>query len=216
MNEIIKLIEKLASAVFKWAKFLDKNKDISEKKYSDNTTQAPAENTRKAPSKDIAASGSIPPKPCFTVSDEYGDKKYSFELSGDFIEFNSHCEFDPSYQYEPFSNEEYTDYDGNLPVVSIGPDDTIYSAAESYEKSGSVSGMGITVTKCSNPCFLFSTTFKSHDLINYAYAFAGGTAREYEMLCVQYSPAICGTALEKKLIAAVDHAADTYKESNLN
>ncbi len=213
---MIRLIGKLISAVVKRAKFLDKNNDSSGKSRSDNSAKAPAENTRKTPLKDIAASGNIPPKPCFTVSDEYGDKEYSFELSGDFIEFNSHCEFDPSYQYEPFSNEEYTDYDGNLPIISIGPDDTIYSAAESYEKDGSVSDLGIKTAKCGNPCFLFSTSFKSHDLINYAYAFAGGTAREYEMLCVQYSPAICGTALEKKLIAAVDHAADTYKESNLN
>lgn len=205
-GEIDKITETVGNTV---------NTFLSEHAGVDRTNEAPASKaaTPKA-SNDLLATGNILPKPCFTVEEEYGDKKYSFELSGDYIPFNSHCEFDPSYQYEPFSSEKYTAYNDVLPVVSIGPNDTIFDAAESFEKGEAVTKLNIK--RCENPCFLFSTSFKEYDKIFYAYAFAAGSAREYEMLCVQYDPNIAGTALEKKLIAAVDNAAATYKEENIN
>lgn len=191
------------------------NAFLSEQTGVNRTHEASAERAA-APtaSSELIATGNIMPKPCFTVEDEYGDKKYSFELSRDYIVFSSGCEFDPSYQYEPLSSEEYTEYDDNLPVISIGPNNKIYEAAESFEKNGTASGLNITV--CDIPCFLFSTQFEEYGKKFYAYAFAAGTAREYEMLCVQYNPGIAGTALEKKLIAAVDNAAATYKEEKIN
>lgn len=186
---------------------------IEEQTSAQANRQAYPQPSAAAPQGDIIATGSIPPKPYFTVEEEYGDKKYSFELSRDFIAFNSHCEFDPSYQYEPLSSEEYTEYDDKLPVISIGPNDDIYEAAESFEENGTASGLNTAA--CDNPCFLFSTRFEEYGKKYYAYAFAGGTAREYEMLCVQYTPNIAETALETKLTAALDHAAATYKEENI-
>ncbi|MGN1137788.1 MAG: hypothetical protein ACI4SF_16400 [Oscillospiraceae bacterium] len=205
-------IEKISSAVAKTVNTLaDEAKNSAQAQETSAAAKSSVNNTPSA-SGSILSTGNVPPKPYFTVEEEFGDKEYSFELSKDFIPFNSHSEFEPSYQYEPFSDDEYTEYDGNLPVLAIGPDDTVYKAAESFEKNGSVSGLKIS--ESSNPCFLFSTFFEKYGLKYYAYAFAGGTAREYEMLCIQYKPDLSGTALEKKLIAALDKAADTYKESN--
>lgn len=161
----------------------------------------------------ILGSGNVPPKPYFTVNEEYGDKKYSFELSRDFIEFNSHSEASPSFQYEPFSDEDFTEYDGELPVLCICVNNKIYDASESFEASGKAEGLD--VVPCSHPCFLYSTSFTEYGKKYYAYGFASGTARETEMLFAAYSPKLSGTALEKKLIAAVDHAVQTYSESEL-
>ncbi|MCI7768652.1 MAG: hypothetical protein MSJ26_11840 [Oscillospiraceae bacterium] len=109
------------------------------------------------------------------------------------------------------SSDDYTEYDGSLPIIAIGPSDIIYDAAESFENGEAVKD--ISVTECDSPYFLFSASFKEYDKMIYAYAFAKDTAREHEMLCVQYDPKLSGTALEKKLIAAVQKAAATYKET---
>ncbi|MGN0664939.1 MAG: hypothetical protein ACI4KF_00280 [Huintestinicola sp.] len=163
---------------------------------------------------EIIASGNEAPKPYFTVEQEFGDKKYSFELSHDFIEFNSHSEADPAFQYEPYNDEEFTEYDGRLPELYICPDDDIYDACE-FSESGEGS-TDLTLSPCSQKSFLFSTEFEKYGLIYYAYGFDSGSARETEMLCVSYSPDVKGTALERKLRAALDHAAETYTESELS
>lgn len=162
-----------------------------------------------APKDPLLESADIPPKPNFKAESGFGDKYYSFELSGDFIEFNSHCEMEPSYRYEPYSTENYTEYDGRLPIIAIGPDDTVFNAAISYEGGGALpSG----AKSCESPSFLFSMHFGRNNKKIYAYAFSGGTARAHEMLFLEYDPGIEGTALEKKLCSILDHAAETYME----
>lgn len=189
------------------------NTFLNEQAAAAQNHSAPSANQNSNAPSDLLATANIPPKPDFTVNGDNGNKKYSFQLSGDFIEFSSHCEFIPSYQYEPLSSNDYTEYDGSLPIIAIGPGKIIHNAAESFEKGEAVTN--ITVTTCDSPYFLFSASFKEYDKKYYAYAFAKNTAREHEMLCVQYDPKLSGTALEKKLIAAVDKAAATYKETNI-
>lgn len=162
-----------------------------------------------APKDPLLESASIPPKPDIKPEYSIDDKYYSFGLSGDFVEFNSHCEMDPSFQYEPYSTELYTEYDGKLPIIAIGPNNDIFSAAISYEGGGRLpSGAKL----CEKPSFLFSMQFEEHDRKIYAYAFAGGTARAHEMLCLEYDPALEGTELEKKLFSILDHVVETYME----
>lgn len=49
-----------------------------------------------------------------------------------------------------------------------------------------------------------------------AYVFAPGTTQEYNVLALTYNHDNKGTPLEKKLIAALDEAAMSYKETKVN
>ena len=198
-------LDKLAKA----AKAVERIVESSSAVSGTRTSQSAPKAAESAPKNTLLESASVPPKPDFKAESSFGDKEFSFELSGDFIEFNSHCEMEPSYQYEPYSTDDYTEYDGKLPVIAIGPNNTIFNAAVSYEGGGPLpSG----AKSCESPSFLFSMQFSEHNKKIYAYAFSGGTARAHEMLFLEYDPSIVGTALEKKLFAILDHAAETYME----
>lgn len=185
-----------------------------------NNAKPVAAQTKKTPAETIA-SGNNPAKASFQVKTEFfggetGDDMFDvrFMLSRDFVEFNSHCEVMPAYQYEPDStaaeNDLYTGYESNLPHIGIGPDNDIYDAVEEFEKSGVLpSG---DYEKCDSEYFAFRCSFDAHGSKYYAYAFKSGTTREKEMLSLDYLPDVCGTALEKKLKAALDEAASTYSE----
>ncbi len=181
----------------------------------DAPSAAPPKNTKPAASgtpakktpQDILDSGNIPAKGSVLIEDEYADINYSFRLSGDFIEFDSHCELSPSYQYEPYSSEDFTDYSDVLPNIAIGPNDDIYRAVE----SGKPIGNGYE--KLDSRYFSFRTRLPYFGDILYCYGFSDGTAREREALMLTYSKDIEGTPLEKKLVAALDEAASTYTET---
>ena len=173
---------------------------------------------------EIFKSGIVPAKPSVQRKTEFfggetGDDEFdvTFMLSGDFIEFNSHCEVMPAFQYEPGSTIEgdlYTGYEENLPHIGIGPDNGIYNAVKEFEQSGRLpSG---DYEECDSEYFAFKGSFNAHGLKYYAYAFRSGTPRECEMLSLDYMPDVCGTPLEKKLIAALDEAAMSYKETKVN
>lgn len=155
---------------------------------------------------DILDSGNVPAKKSVLIEDEYGDKKYTFRLSGDFIEFNSHCELDPSYQYEPYSSEDYTGYLENHPAIFIGPYDDVYYAVENGQP------VGKEYEKLDNKYFAFKTKLPYYGELLYCYGFRDGTAREREAFGLTYNKDIEGTPLEKKLMAALDEAASTYTE----
>lgn len=176
---------------------------------------APVSSSKKSTSGSIIESGSVPPKlsvlrrsSCFN-----GDFKYemSFMLSGDFIEFNSHCEIDPSYQYEPYSDDNYTEYDGRLPNIGIGPSDQVYDAVDKFLKNGEQTGR--CFEEVENKNFLFKTKLEYFGDILYAYAFSDETSWDHDMLGLVYNSDIENTPLEKKLISALDEAAMTYKET---
>lgn len=183
-------------------------------------SSAAAAPQKKTPPETIA-SGAAPAKSSVERKTEFfggetGDDMFDvrFMLSGDFVEFNSHCEVLPAYQYEPDStaaeNDLYTGYESNLPHIGIGPDNDIYDAVEEFENSGVLPDGDFE--KCDSEYFAFRGSFDAYGLKYYAYAFRSGTTREKEMLSVDYLPDVVGTPLEKKLIAALDEAASTYSE----
>lgn len=190
-------------------------------------TQHPAQKPiRPAAAPDTAArktdaalleTGHVPAKPSVRRND-YGyrdDKDYdiSFLLSGDFIEFNSHCEDDPAFLYEPQNNEEYTCYQDNHPYICFSANDAVYYAIEAYHKTGTG---GNDFTKIENGTFLFKARTEHFGNVLWMYAFSAQSAREGEAICLEYAPDIVGTPLEQKLIAALDEAAMTYTETKSN
>lgn len=135
----------------------------------------------------------------------------SFLLSGDFVEFNSHCELDPSYQYEPRNDADYTEYQKGLPCIFFGPADEAYRAAERYLASKTESGREFTAID--NGTFLFRTKLPYAGDVLYAYVFAPGTSMSMNVFGLSYPAAVEDTPLEKKLMAALDEAAETYTET---
>ena len=144
---------------------------------------------------------------------DFGDSEISFMLSGDFIEFNSHCELDPAFQYEPDNDADYTGYQDDLPHIFIGPEDQIYEAADAYPADGTETGRDFR--KVEHPYFLFRTKLDYYGKILYAYAFSAQSEYDHQMLGLEYSPALAGTPLEQKLTAALDEAAATYTETRM-
>ena len=165
------------------------------------------------PDRIIKSAGS-PLLPPFTFEDEFGEKAYSFQISEDFTVFNSHSEMDPSFQYYPFNDENYDGYDDALPIIAIGPNDKIYDACSQLENGETVDGLNITPIE--SDFFLFKVTFEEYSKITYAYGFSSGTAREWEGFMLSYNPDVKGTALEQKLITALDEAVKSYKERELD
>ncbi len=218
-------IKKLAGAAAKEigeaakeaAKSVNENKSEAS---AQNTVKPSAAETKKTPA-EIIASGNNHAKASIerkteSFGGETGDDMFDvkFMLSGDFIEFNSHCEVMPAYQYEPNSTIEddlYTGYESNLPHIGIGPCDEIYDAVEAFEETGELPEGDYE--KCDSEYFAFRCSFDNYGDKYYAYAFRSGTTREKEMLSVDYLPDIVGTPLEKKLKAALDEAASTYSET---
>lgn len=156
---------------------------------------------------EIIATGNIPAKKAVLFKDDYcGEKNYSFILSGDFIEFNSHCEFMPSFQYEPYNDESYTGYVENYPKILIGPESNVYNA---IQNNASVVEL---YEKLDHKYFEFRASLIYYDEILYCYGFRKGTAREGEIFGVNYNQDIEGTPLEKKLTAILDEAVESYTE----
>lgn len=197
----LKKIVNLAESVSKQV-----NSSTSSSSAPKSTKPAASGASEKKTPQNIFASGNTPAKESVLIEDEYGDKKYTFKLSGDFIEFDSHCEMMPSFQYEPDNSEDYTEYLKNYPNISIGPNDTVYGAVENCTP------VGKDYEKLDNKYFAFKTKLPYYGMIIYCYGFRDGTAREREMFGVTYNKDIEGTPLEKKLMAALDEAVQTYKE----
>lgn len=195
--------------------------EASDSNKNNDNSNVSANKSSKVTPDEIIASGNEPAKASVERKTEFfggetGDDMFDvkFMLSGDFVEFNSHCEVEPAFQYEPYSTVEgdlYTGYEGNLPHIGIGPDNNIYDAVEEFEKSGTLPSGDFE--KCESKYFAFRGSFKSHGLKYYAYAFRSGTTREKEMLSVDYPTNVEGTSLEKKLKAALDEVASTYSET---
>jgi len=157
--------------------------------------------------KKLIESGNIPAKKEVLFEDEFSEKNYSFMLSGDFIEFNSHCEMMPSFQYEPYNDESYTGYIENYPKIFIVYDKKIADALKNNIP------VGEKYEKLDNKYFAFRTEISYYEEILYCYVFREGTAREYELFGLSYSLDVADTPLEKKLTAILDKAVESYKEN---
>ncbi len=163
--------------------------------------------------KDILQSASSPAKPSVRKEETFydGDNEavMQFMLSGDFVAFNSHAEPVATHQYEPFSNEAFTDYDGTLPCFMLSCEDVVYRAVEEFKKHGTVG------TKC-QPAgagkMLFRAKLPYYDQVMVMYGFERGTSLQNFGMCMVYHHDVEGTPLEEKLLAALEEAAATYTE----
>lgn len=164
---------------------------------------------------ELLKTGDIPAKPSVLLK-IYGyrdDEDVTFMLSEDFIEFNSHCELSPSYQYEPDNNEDYTESLEDHPKIFFGAPDVVYDAIESYHNTGTA---GKDFAKIENGTFLFKARTEYFGDVLWMYAFSEQSAMEGNAICLEYHPDIVGTPLEQKLIAALDEVAMTYTETKTN
>lgn len=186
-------------------------------KTNNNTTANTPSNSTPA---DILASGNTPAKPSIERTAEFfggetGDDMFEvkFMLSGDFIEFDSKCELCPSYQYEPCNSEDYIEYKKGYPCIFFGDPKVICNAVREYHNNGTV---GRDFNKIENDTYLFAATVDyCGDNLRF-YAFSGNTVNgECFAIALQYGKDLEGTALERKLIAALDEAAASYKENKV-
>ncbi len=159
----------------------------------------------------LTATGEIPAKPSIQRESSFAGYLASFMLSGDFIAFNSHSEWDPAFQYEPENDQAYTAFKDGYPQIFIGPLDEAYTAAENYVKRGEQTGSAFEAIN--DGTFLFRTVFSSFGQILYAYVFAEDTTQAFNVFGLLYDRDFRGTPLEAKLKAALDEAAATYVET---
>ncbi|WP_124098038.1 hypothetical protein [Ruminococcus sp. Marseille-P6503] len=191
-------------------------------------SSAPAENKSARTPERILESGTAAAKPSRLVNEIFYDGddtvielKYTFMLSGDFLPFRSGAgEVDYSALYLPYSSEEHGDneYDSSLPCFCIvsAPENEIYDMIESC-RNGSVPDQAFMFLKVSDlgEKIYFKAKVKLRGNILYFYALDRGMSWENNYIGVSYKPDVMGTPLEKKLMAAVDEAAATYKETIL-
>ena len=138
------------------------------------------------------------------------DKEIYFDLSGDFLPFNSHCELDPSYQYEPDNPNDGTRFKEGLPIIWFGSTNEVYDAVETYLKNGSA---GRDFIELQNEFFLFTATVNYYGDNLRIFAFRDQTAFGLHFaLGLQYPKEIEGTPLETKLFDIFNEAAETYDE----
>lgn len=143
-------------------------------------------------------------------SDEY---EMRFLITSDFVEFDSHCELSPSFQFEPGNEEGYTSYKEGYPQLVFGPNDKVYHAIDAFLADGTQSGENFE--KSDIPYFLFKARFEDRGQMIYAYGFSPKSANDHLMLGVIYNPDAVGTALEKKLVSILDTVALTYREAKV-
>ena len=195
-------------------KIFDTVEDIANS--AEKSISAPA-GTANTVNDNILSTGNTPAKASVKrettfFGGEEGDDEFSvsFMLSGDFIEFDSHCELDPAFQYEPLNKEDYTEHKEGLPKVFIGPLNSVYEAAVRYNESGAPSGEDFE--SISNGTFLFKEMFDYFGDAIYTYVFSAVTTQENNAFALTYDRKFIGTPLERKLKAALDEAAATYCE----
>ncbi len=188
---------------------------------------------------DILASGEHPAKPSaayesfeggsYFAEDETGasiNVGISFMHSGDFISVGD-CgagELDDVLLYAPQyddSEKLYSDGDSvsrlldNAPRIEIvsAPEDDIYEATEAYKATKTPFAEAMMFLPVDKGLFLYKAKYRNkHGEIVYFYAFDRKNTWDNCYIGAKYSPDIMGTALENKLIAAVDEIVSTYKE----
>ncbi len=150
--------------------------------------------------------------------DEDDEMEFSFMLSGDFVYFNSGAgEIDYAAAYAPDFNPETDDdpYEAGRPcfLVVSGAENEVYNMIENFKqgKEPTEAMLFLRVTDLGEKVY-FKAKMKLRGQILYYYALDRGTIWKNNYIGMTYAPEIMGTALEKKLMVAVDEAVRTYKE----
>lgn len=181
-----------------------------------NTAVSKAENAIRQNSNGGSVQQNVSFAPSRTVTEEDcgDDTDYimTFSLSEDFVRFESHSgEVPVSYIYAPGKTEENVEYSKDAPCFGIFLDDPVFTAVESYKRSGVIQN-AFEVTPREGK-FLFSAKIPYYDGVMYMYGFDRcGGFWENNGIGVQYKRQIIGTPLEAALIAAVDEAVLSYNE----
>lgn len=220
---IAKLIAKLVQVAVKYIRWGLKSKKSAE---PTETAQTAVQKDKYAVPEELLTSGNNPPKPSRAQSDSFLDTdenggdveyEYSFMLSGDFLQFESHAmEVDYSAVYEPYSDGEYGDYEVCKPVFMImnAAEENIYNMIERYKREGTpLNAYSFERVKNLGEKVYFKAAVEHHGEILYFYALDRGTIWENCYIGVTYGKNAVGTALERKLKACVDEAAETYRET---
>lgn len=203
----------------------DKSRDTAVQ--AKNSASSINSETANTPAR-ILESGTTAAKPSRQVNGTFYDGEdadveveYSFKLSGDFLALECGAD-DVDYiaGYLPYSSEEYGDkeYSLNIPYFCIT------SAAENKIcnmivecKNGGTPEDALMFLRVSDlgEKFYFKAKIQSGENIVYFYALDKGINWDNNYIGVWYNTDVLGTPLEKKLMAAVDEAAATYKETVL-
>ena len=145
--------------------------------------------------------------------DDYGDddSEYliSFKINDAFKEAQSHAaEVLMLHTYAPA--KEYGE-EGAFPCLAIMLDDAVYNAVNEFKEKGTISG-AIEITPLSGK-FYFKAKMEYHKNMMYFY----GMDRldgfwQNNGLCIIYQKEYVGTENERKLMAVLDEAAESYSE----
>lgn len=142
--------------------------------------------------------------------------KVSFDLSGDFIE--TECDFDYGAMYLPNCDDDFDDNysDHNTPYFEMvsAPDNEIYHMIDKCQNGGTPdNAMMFLRVDDMGPRIQFKAKVKNRfGKIEYFYNCQFHdefNPQSYIGVC--YNADVVGTPLEKKLMAAVDEAARTFR-----
>lgn len=140
-----------------------------------------------------------------------GDSEYwtSFQVNDAFKPAKSHAgEVDMLHTYAP--NAEYGE-EGTYPCLAILSDDVVYTAVEEFKETGIVKGV-LEYTPLSGT-FYFKARIRYYEHLMYFYGMDCCEGYfENQGLCLIYPKALVGTETERKLMAVLDKAAESYRE----
>lgn len=206
MDEIVKLVAKLAQVAVKYIRWFGKRrKDV------------PIETAQTAESLPKAAAPKKlppmkPPKPSRECINDFGvDGK--FMLCGDFVESKSHAmEVEILYVYAPDCGDEFVGYSGSEPCFMITSGlDGICCSHDDF--------VGINVDEIikfeadDETEFYAEIDYHGDRMALYNYTRYLGGGEEYFALCMVYGNDYVGTEYEKHFLNVLKEAAETYSET---
>lgn len=221
--DIARFIAKLVQVAAKYIMWGLKRKNASEPIETAQTAQAKeapkaastaAASTPKQASTPKPMPAMKPPKPSRKCINDFGVDG-SFMLCGDFVESKSHAmEIEILYVYAPDCEEDFTGFDGQPCFMIASGIDEVYCNVTDFLESGRVSGV-LTFEKRSvgNSLFYAEMDYYGDRLAMYAFARDLGGEKEPFGLCMEYDCELIGTEYEKRFLAALREAAETYTET---
>lgn len=198
---------------------------------------------RKTTPAEILAYGDRPSKPSvpydpfetgiYYAEDKNGNDievKISFTHSGDFISVGDFGagELEDVLIFAPQYDDREVLYDDESIIMKLidespsiqlvyAPEDKIYNATEAYKSSKTPFADAMEFEPLDRGIFLYKAKIMNRfGSVVYFYAMDRGNIWDNCYLGAVYNPDIMGTALERKVIAAVDEIVSTYKETIIN